>query len=74
MINSVPAIQEKMDRVFTMAQKFNAEVIGLAMNKEGIPKDAEKPSCFSYGTGVIVTPTVFPLISYTLTPWHYLVT
>jgi 5-methyltetrahydrofolate corrinoid/iron sulfur protein methyltransferase len=41
MINSVPAIQEKMDRVFTMAQKFNAEVIGLAMNEEGIPKDAE---------------------------------
>ncbi len=41
MINSVPAIPDKMDRVFTMAAKFNAEVIGLAMGEEGIPKDAE---------------------------------
>ncbi len=41
MINSVPAVQEKMDRVFTMAAKYNAEVIGLAMSAEGIPKDAE---------------------------------
>lgn len=41
MINSVPAIQEKMDRVFPMAVQYNAEVIGLAMNEEGIPRDAE---------------------------------
>ena len=41
MINSVPAIQEKMDRVFPMAVKYHAEVIGLAMNEEGIPKDAD---------------------------------
>ncbi len=41
MINSVPAVQEKMDRVFQMASKYNAEVIGLAMSEEGIPKDAE---------------------------------
>jgi 5-methyltetrahydrofolate corrinoid/iron sulfur protein methyltransferase len=41
MINSVPAVQEKMDRVFAMAQKFDAEIIGLAMNEEGIPGDAE---------------------------------
>ncbi|NLX90774.1 MAG: methyltetrahydrofolate cobalamin methyltransferase [Firmicutes bacterium] len=41
MINSVPAIQEKMDRVFAMALKYDAEVIGLAMNEEGIPKDSE---------------------------------
>ncbi len=41
MINSVPAIQEKMDRVFAMALKYNTEVIGLAMNEEGIPKNAE---------------------------------
>lgn len=41
MINSVPAVQEKMDRVFGLAAKFNAEVIGLAMSEEGIPKDAE---------------------------------
>ena len=41
MINSVPVIQEKMDRVFAMALKYEAEVIGLAMNEEGIPKNAE---------------------------------
>ncbi len=42
MINSVPAIQEKMDRVFAMALEYDAEIIGLAMNEEGIPGDAEK--------------------------------
>jgi len=41
MINSVPAVQEKMDRVFTMAKKYDSEIIGLAMDAEGIPKDAE---------------------------------
>jgi len=41
MINSVPAEAEKMDRVFPMAKEFDAEVIGLAKNQEGIPKDAE---------------------------------
>lgn len=41
MINSVPAEQEKMDRVFAMAAKFNAQVIGLTMDKKGVPKDAE---------------------------------
>lgn len=41
MINSVPAEQPKMDRVFPMAKKYGAEVIGLAMSEEGIPKDAE---------------------------------
>ena len=41
MINSVTAEQAKMDRVFPMAKEYDAEVIGLAMNEEGIPKDAE---------------------------------
>ena len=41
MINSVPAVQEKMDRVFAMAAEYNAEVIGLAMNQEGVPKDSD---------------------------------
>lgn len=41
MINSVPAEMPKMERVFEMAAKFNAQVIGLAMNEKGIPKDAE---------------------------------
>ncbi|NLZ27723.1 MAG: methyltetrahydrofolate cobalamin methyltransferase [Firmicutes bacterium] len=41
MINSVPAEAPKMERVFTMAAEYNAEIICLAMNEEGIPKDAE---------------------------------
>ncbi|HZK25158.1 MAG TPA: dihydropteroate synthase [Oscillospiraceae bacterium] len=41
MINSVPAEWPKMERVFTMAAKYDAAVIGLAMNEEGIPKDAD---------------------------------
>lgn len=41
MINSVPAEMAKMERVFEMAAKYNASVIGLAMNEQGIPKDAE---------------------------------
>ncbi|MDO9574068.1 MAG: methyltetrahydrofolate cobalamin methyltransferase [Candidatus Contubernalis sp.] len=41
LINSVPAEWPKMERVFEMAQKYNAGVIGLAMNEKGVPKDAE---------------------------------
>ncbi|MDW7740551.1 MAG: methyltetrahydrofolate cobalamin methyltransferase [Bacillota bacterium] len=41
MINSVPAEMAKMERVFTMAAEYNSEVVGLAMNEEGIPKDAD---------------------------------
>ncbi len=40
-INSVPAEMPKMERVFEMAVRYNSEVIGLAMNEEGIPKDAD---------------------------------
>lgn len=41
MINSVPAEMPKMERVFTMAAEHGSEVICLAMNEEGIPKDAD---------------------------------
>lgn len=41
MINSVPAEMPKMERVFTMAAEHNAEIVCLAMNEEGIPKDAD---------------------------------
>lgn len=72
MINSVPAIQDKMDRVFTLASKYNAEVIGLAMNEEGIPKDAESrvalsmelvANCDAYGVPIdnlYIDPLVLP--------------
>ncbi len=41
LINSVPAEWPKMERVFSMAQKYNAGVIGLCMSEKGIPKDTE---------------------------------
>lgn len=72
MINSVPAVQEKMDRIFTMANKFDSEVIGLAMSAEGIPKDAESrvalamelvANCDAYGVPLdklYIDPLVLP--------------
>lgn len=40
-INSVNANQDKMDTLFGLAKKYNASVIGLTMDKSGIPKDAD---------------------------------
>ncbi len=41
LINSCHADRDKIERVFPMAIKYNAAVIGLAMNEQGIPKNAE---------------------------------
>ncbi len=41
MINSVHADREKIERVFPMAKEYNAKLIGLTMDKKGIPKDAD---------------------------------
>ena len=40
-INSVNASQDKMDALFKLAKKHNASIIGLTLDKSGIPKDAE---------------------------------
>lgn len=40
-INSANANPEKMEMIFSLARKYNASVIGLTMDKSGIPKDAE---------------------------------
>ncbi len=47
MINSVPAERPKIERVFPMAVKFNAAVIGLTMDKVGIPLNAENRVAFA---------------------------
>lgn len=47
MINSVPAEREKIERVFPMAIKYNASLIGLTMDKQGIPKNAENRLAFA---------------------------
>jgi len=40
MINSTTADQWKMDIYIPMAAKYNAAIIGLAMNEKGVPKSA----------------------------------
>ncbi len=40
MINSTSAEQKKMDFYFPLAIKYGAKLIGLAMNEQGVPKDA----------------------------------
>lgn len=40
-INSVNANEDKMTSLFALAKKYKAAVIGLTMDKSGIPKDAE---------------------------------
>ncbi|MFH1478372.1 MAG: dihydropteroate synthase [Candidatus Omnitrophota bacterium] len=40
-INSVNANQDKMDTLFPLAKKYNTSIIGLTMDKSGIPNDSE---------------------------------
>jgi len=60
-INSVNANEEKMKTLFGLAKKYNASIIGLTMDKAGIPKDSEGrmelamkmvASCVEYGIDV----------------------
>ncbi len=41
-INSTNADDEKMDRIFGLAKRYNAQVIGLAMDKSGVPNNKDK--------------------------------
>ncbi len=41
-INSTSADPEKMDIIFNLAKRYNAQVIGLAMDKSGVPNSKEK--------------------------------
>ena len=60
MINSVPAEMPKMERVFAMAAEYGAEVIGLAMNEEGIPRIASDGSPLPWNLWLTPTLSVFP--------------
>ncbi len=40
-INSVNANQDKMDSLFKLAKKYSSSIIGLTMDRKGIPKDSE---------------------------------
>lgn len=41
-INSTSADEEKMSKIFDIAKRYNAQVIGLAMDKSGVPNSKEK--------------------------------
>ena len=41
-INSTNADEAKMDKIFDLAKRYNAQVIGLAMDKSGVPNNKEK--------------------------------
>ena len=41
-INSTSADEEKMARIFELAKRYNTQVIGLAMDKSGVPNSKEK--------------------------------
>lgn len=41
-INSTSADPEKMDAIFGLAKKYNAQVVGLAMDRRGVPNNKDK--------------------------------
>jgi 5-methyltetrahydrofolate corrinoid/iron sulfur protein methyltransferase len=41
-INSTSADEDKMAEVFSLAKRYNAQVIGLAMDRTGVPNSKEK--------------------------------
>lgn len=41
-INSTSADDDKMGMVFTLAKKYNAQVIGIAMDRKGVPNTKDK--------------------------------
>jgi len=41
-INSTSADEEKMGKIFGLAKKYNTQVIGLTMDKSGVPNSKEK--------------------------------
>ncbi|KKM09182.1 methyltetrahydrofolate:corrinoid methyltransferase [Clostridiales bacterium PH28_bin88] len=46
-INSTNAEREKIEKFFPLAVQYNAGLIGLTMNKAGIPKDSESRLAFA---------------------------
>jgi 5-methyltetrahydrofolate corrinoid/iron sulfur protein methyltransferase len=41
-LNSISAVQERMDRLIPMAIKYGAKVVGLCTSEAGVPRDAEE--------------------------------
>lgn len=47
MINSTNAEREKVERAFPLAVQYGAKLIGLTMDRKGIPKDADSRLAFA---------------------------
>jgi len=41
MINSVTGDKEKLDILMPMAKKYNSKIVGIALNKKGVPPDVD---------------------------------
>jgi len=61
MINSVPAVREKIERVFPMAKEYGAKLIGLTMDKKGIPLNAENRTALAMELVAAADEFGFPL-------------
>ncbi len=73
MINSTSADDEKLNVLLPLAKKYNAQIIGLTMDKTGVPRDRYKrselalkiiSSCLEHGLAledVYIDPIVLPV-------------
>jgi len=73
MINSASADDEKLNTLLPLAKKYNAQIIGLTMDKGGVPRDRYKrselalkiiSSCMEHGVeleDVYIDPIVLPV-------------
>ncbi len=60
-INSCPAERPKIERVFPMARRYDAKIIGLTMDKKGIPKDADNRTALAMELVAAADEFGFPL-------------
>ncbi len=72
-INSTSADEEKMGKVLPLVKKYNASIIGLTMDKKGVPNDKDKrvelgaiiaSKCMEYGIDIedlYVDPIILPV-------------
>jgi 5-methyltetrahydrofolate corrinoid/iron sulfur protein methyltransferase len=72
-INSTTADDEKLNILLPLAKKYNAQIVGLTMDKAGVPRDRYKrselalkiiASCMEYGiesADVYIDPIVLPV-------------
>ncbi len=73
LVNSTPAINEKMDEILPIVAEYKASVIGLVMNEEGSPKTVDKrienagtlmSKCMDYGIPtdhLFLDPIIMPI-------------